>query len=278
MTAPKPTRHSKQNPRIPEGINASREHPLKEFLLLVLLILGALVVLAIFLSILAKHVSPYYPLEWEPSISFEEVLDERNVIAQKTLKNLLNKLIPNSSAPDISYKIHLVNSDVANAFATLGGNIFINSGLLSHIESENGLAMVIAHEMAHVQLRHPIQALSKTALYQLVTTLVLGDGSIATFAGQAGNLTLLSFNRDMERDADKVAIDTLKATYGHKKGAAEFFLSMSYEDRGLDFFNTHPDVDKRIKFISSGSDKQPNSLAQKITPLSEALLNLKLDK
>jgi Zn-dependent protease with chaperone function len=278
MTAPKPTQKRKQNPRIPEGINASGEHPLKEFLLLVFAVLGALVALAILLSVFTKYVSPYYPLEWEPSISFEEEPLEKNIIAQKSLKDILNKLIPNSNAPGILYKIHLVDSDIANAFATLGGNIFINSGLLSHIESENGLAMVIAHEMAHVQLRHPIQALSKTALYQLITTLVLGDSSITTFAGPAGNLTLLSFNRDMERDADKVAIDTLKATYGHTKGAAEFFQSMSHEDRGLEFFNTHPDVDKRIEFLFSGSNKQPSDLAQAITPLSEALLSLKLDK
>jgi predicted Zn-dependent protease len=280
MTAPKPALNRKQNPRIPEGINTSGEHPLKEFLLLTLAVLGALVVLAILLSVFAKHVSPYFPLEWEPSISFEEEINEKNVVAQKSLQDILNKLIANTDTPDIPYKIHLVDSDVANAFATLGGNIFINSGLLSHIESENGLAMVIAHEMAHVQLRHPIQALSNTALYQLLTTLVLGDGSIATFAGQAGNLTLLSFNRDMELDADKIAINTLKATYGHGKGATEFFQSMLHEDRGLEFFNTHPHVDKRIEWLSSGadSDQQPNVSGQQITPLSEALLNLKFDK
>jgi predicted Zn-dependent protease len=272
-----PSNKIRRNPRIPEGINTSREHPLKEFLVLVVGVLGALILLVVLLSVFAKYASPYFPLEWEPNISFEEPLSDTNLPAQESLQDILNKLTPNSIAPDIQYKIHLINSEVANAFATLGGNIFINSGLLSHIESENGLAMVIAHEMAHVQLRHPIQALSRTALYQLVTTLVLGDSSIATFAGQAGNLTLLSFNRDMERDADQAAINILIATYGHGKGADEFFKSMLEEDRGLEFFNTHPDVDKRIEFLSSDSHNDSSNSTQKTTQLSAALLKLKLE-
>ena len=113
---------------------------------------------------------------------------------------------------NITFSFHLIDSDTPNAFATLGGHIFVTTELLNSIQTANGLAMVVAHEMAHIKFRHPIQALGRGTLIQLGLALFTGNqGSSAVqgLFGSAGLLTMLSFNRDMERQSDTQAIEIM---------------------------------------------------------------------
>lgn len=59
----------------------------------------------------------------------------------------------------IKVTVHYIDEPVINAFATIGGHVFIYRGLIDAITSENGLSMVLAHEIAHINNRHPIAAL-----------------------------------------------------------------------------------------------------------------------
>lgn len=261
----------KQNPQIPEGINTSDEHPLKEFALLVTGIGITLVLLMFALGFMAKHLAHHIPFHWEPKLSFETNEIHPYPDAQQALEDILSKLIQTQANHDITYDIHLLDSDIPNAFATLGGQIYVNTGLLKHVESENGLAMVIAHEIAHVSLRHPIKAFSQNAVFQLVTALVFGDTAISGLASQTGMLTFFSFSRDMEREADQVGIETLIATYGHAGGASEFFESMKGDDHNsIEFFETHPKVKSRVAYLNSSTE-----LYRPLVHLNSHLVTLK---
>ena len=268
---PAPTR--KLNPKIPEGINSSTEHPLKEFMQLVIGVGILLVVLMFTLGLLAKLFAHHIPFTWEPKLQLTDTEQTAYPQAQQTLEELLTRLEqaqPVLKDATIEYKIHLMDSDVPNAFATLGGQIYINRGLLDHVESENGLAMVIAHEMAHVQLRHPIKAFSQNAVFQLVTGLVFGDSAITGIASHTGMLTFLSFSRDMEREADQIGLQTLAAAYGHTQGATEFFESMSSRKQdSIEFFQTHPDTEERIKVLTA--TQQIQQTHKGLAPLPESL-------
>lgn len=261
----------KQNPQIPEGINTSDEHPLKEFALLVTGIGITLVLLMFALGFMAKHLAHHIPFQWEPKLSFATEEIHPYPEAQQALEDILSKLVQTQANHDITYDIHLLDSDIPNAFATLGGQIYVNTGLLKHVESENGLAMVIAHEMAHVSLRHPIKAFSQNAVFQLITTMVFGDTAITGIASHTGILTFLSFSRDMEREADKLGKETLIATYGHAGGAAEFFESMEKEGENTsEFLATHPNVENRLASLN-----QPGGVASALVVLKLALRSLK---
>ena len=73
-------------------------------------------------------------------------------------------------------------SNVPNAFATLGGHIAVTSGLYRRMPSENALALVLAHEIAHVSARDPISALGGSATLALLVALAVVAGS-ARFPG-----------------------------------------------------------------------------------------------
>ena len=133
--------------------------------------------------------------------------------------------------------------------------------------------MVLAHEMAHVQHRHPIQSLSRGLIIQLVGMMLFSDSTAGSLLNQAGIMTLLSFNRDMEREADTSALNTIRHYYGHTQGADEFFNAMIVEhgdDLNVEFFNTHPHTQSRIDAIRNYDDT-----AGELTSLATSLLNIK---
>lgn len=285
----------RSNPKLPEGINRSDEHPLKEFAWLLAGVSLALVGAVVILSLLVGWLAPAIPFRWESALTdrYEQSLsgaaDESRTsqleAAEQAVKDLGASLVATQQAEavllpedqDIRYYFHLLSESTPNAFATLGGHIFVTTGLLRQVHSENALAMVIAHEMAHITQRHPVQALSRGALFQLLLLMVTGgqgmDG-ISGVLGQAGLLTVLSFNREMERDADREAIDLLLARYGHLQGADEFFqkmLSLQGDTGWVQWAQTHPGVGERLSAIER---RNPASHADEaeLTPLDERLI------
>ena len=88
---------------------------------------------------------------------------------------------------------------------------------------ENALAMVIAHEMAHIKHRHPVMALGRGVVIGLFLASLSGfngDRVVGRIVNNTGMLTLLKFNRDQEREADRTALAAVAGNYGHVAGAA----------------------------------------------------------
>ncbi len=270
---------AKENPQIPEGINYSREHPLKEF---TGLFLGVILVLGITVALLgyfAQVLSPYIPFRYElnlvedylPKSRRETTASFEFVQAEEALVELGSRLSRNMELePEMQLTFHLMDApEVPNAFATLGGHVFVTTGLLKQVSSENALAMVVAHEIAHVKHRHPIQALSRGVIVQIVLSLIAGRDTSALqgVVGQTGLLTLLSFNRTMEHEADAEAVAAMIRVYGHLGGASEFFQKMhkaGFSAGWREVFETHPDVSERIKNIELAS---VNLSAAELVPL-----------
>jgi Zn-dependent protease with chaperone function len=243
-----------ENPQLPEDINISTSHPLKDFL--VLLAGGGCIVglLVLSISLLATYLSPLVPFSWERQVleSWQQpAVDEPY---QQEFERLLRvfKLVEKQSEleTDMTLHIHHMDSEIPNAFATLGGHIFVTQGLLSQVQSDTGLAMVIAHEIAHVKHRHPIQALSRGVLIQLVMAVILGDNGMAnSLISPSGTMLALKFNRDMEYQADETAVAIIKRSFENLDGADEFFVT-ALEEHGSsgwsDVFQTHPDMAARL--------------------------------
>jgi predicted Zn-dependent protease len=144
---------------------------------------------------------------------------------------------------------------MVNAFATLGGNIVIFQGLINELDSENELAMIIAHEIAHIKNRHPIQSLGRSTIISLGLSLMIGNSATNPIEN-SGLLTLLKFSRDMEHEADKDGLEALNQCYGHINGATGVFekLEKMQQEESLTvpaFLSTHPLNDERISNINS---------------------------
>lgn len=250
-----------ENRPVPEGINVSRTHPLADFAWLLALVGIVVTVVVLALSLAAGWLAQQVPFEQEvrwaqvmPASSLAtEQQDERT---QAWLQALADDLVAAHPLPDgMRVQVHYVEDDtVVNAYATLGGNVVVFSGLLRALESENAVAMVLAHEIAHIRYRDPIVALGRGVAVALGLSALGGmadSGLAQNMVGNVGLLTVLSFSRRQETRADEDALLALQAHYGHLAGADSLFAWLQ-EHTGPtipEFFATHPLTDDRLNRI-----------------------------
>ena len=201
------------------------------------------------------------------------------------MQGLADQLAQQIELPeDMQFTIHYDDSSTENAYATLGGNIYIYQGLLDLLPNENAVAMVIAHEMAHVYHRHPIIAMGRGVVIGLLLATISGlssDMFVGQVVNDAGVLTLLTFNRDQEREADRTALAMLEKHYGHIKGADELFELLhnrqSDEDNPPLFLSTHPLTEERIVNIEKYANKKGWATTGETTPLPDFIQACKAD-
>src|SRR3970040_968245 len=122
------------NPEIPEGINTSKEHPLKEFFILLGGILAVIVVAVVIISFMAEKLAAHIPYSFEKELlsGSELFIDDENPEVVTYLKNLSDKLAAYMELPDdMEITVHYMDDEIENAFATLGGHIYIYRGLMN---------------------------------------------------------------------------------------------------------------------------------------------------
>jgi len=253
----------------------------------------ALVLAIILLSMFAQHLVRFIPFEVEQALaanlgqwqldrpdtdprdgdeSTANLADDETALGQSNskkeaynnrieayLQQLGNHLLENTADP-LPVALHYIDSDMVNAFATLGGHIFVSRGLLAILPDENSLAMVLAHEIAHVQHRDPIVALGRglTLGLALMSITGNGDGSMAQqLLGEVNLLVGLRFSRDAETAADQAALESLLQHYGHLASADQLFqyLRQHQGDELVEWFSTHPLNDQRIAMIDQFTAK-----------------------
>jgi len=148
----------------------------------------------------------------------------------------------------------VVNGAEANAFTTVGGYVYVFEGLLRGLESENSLAMVLAHEIAHARSRDPLLAASRGMLLQLVISQLSGAGVDPGTVDTGSSLVLNSYNREQEEAADLAALAALQKRYGHIGGATGFFealIASGEAPQTMDVLSTHPNLASRVAYIES---------------------------
>lgn len=263
------------NPEIPEGINSSKAHPLKEFLWLTSGVLASVFVLILALIVFVDVLTSYIPFSIEKKIPFPEIeVGTEQGPLPEYLQSLADRIVKSEDLPDeMKITIHYLDDETVNAFATLGGHVFFFRGLLEKLPNENALAMLMAHEIAHVKHRHPIKSLGRGLVAGLALSVIsstAGDAIIGNFLGEAGYLTILKYSREMELEADETGIKALKSVYGHLGGADDLFKILKEQAGSLEppeFFSTHPLTDDRIAEIDSYDDSKQKD--NEITPLPD---------
>jgi Zn-dependent protease with chaperone function len=195
----------------------------------------------------------------EPEYENMFIQDKIEKMRELTLVKLITNRGRTSNAFTISFKggdPHKV-MNVVNAMATLGGHVMIYRGLLEKIPNENTLVMLLGHEIGHIKLRHPVKALGKGVVFGLLLSTVLGQSSdsVANVLTDTSMLTMLSFNREQEEDADDEGLKVMNAYYRHVQFSTELFeiLKNEQQGNGLDvpqFLSSHPDTEHRIQHLN----------------------------
>jgi predicted Zn-dependent protease len=255
-----------KNVKVPEGINVSRHSPLADLLILsggAVVLFGALGLAALFLgAALARHT----PVSWETALAeaviggLEQPADDVDPRIADELQTLADRLQAQMTLPEgLRVTVHYLDADDVNAFATLGGHVFLFRGLVERMASENVLAMVMAHEIAHTANRDPAAAMGGALLLQLVLAAVLGSApdSLEGLVLGPNALLALGFSREAERRADRDALAAVVALYGHVAGAGaiyELFLALAAEGQAAEppaFLSTHPLSRQRIEALGA---------------------------
>lgn len=156
---------------------------------------------------------------------------------------------------EFAWDIRIINDDILNAFATPGGHMYVYTGLIKFLETEDDLAGVIGHEIAHADQRHSVKQMQTQ--YGLSVLLGMASGENASQLRQitlqmAGKLAGLSFSRAHESEADKFSVIYLCPTAYKSDAAASFFekLEANNQAPGVpEFLSTHPAPDRRIENI-----------------------------
>ncbi len=273
MTPPKYT-----NPKAPERISSGHEHPLLDIaksLAIVIVLVAVLIVGSFFV---ARAAAPFLPFAWERALADRvapSALDAQagDAEVQAYLQDLANRIAAAMELPDdMVITVHILDEDTVNAFATLGGHIFVFDGLWQRLDSENAAAMLIGHEIAHIKNRDPIRSASGALLASLAVGAVLGDvGILGDLAGAGSLLTALRFSREQETQADRDAAAAVFALYGHLNGATDLFTSLKEATGDTTdspaFLASHPGLSERIADLQREAAAAGQSLIGEKTPL-----------
>ncbi len=276
-----------------EGINSSAENPLIELGWLVAGSVGVIVALVIMTSLAAQWIAPRIPYRYEAKLAatlpqFATAPDnEAGRQVQAELQQLADRLSARLGMPDgMLVRIGYRDDRTVNAFATIGGQAVFFRGLLTKLDNENALAMVMAHELAHLKYRHASAALGRGVAVGVILSVVsaeLGRNAAAGVLSQASMATLLSFNRDQEREADEAALHALYAEYGHVGGAIDLFDVLAHlpnEKRvanapTVEFLRTHPLTENRMAAIKQWAADNGAAIDGPRRPLPPAIAALR---
>ena len=185
------------------------------------------------------------------------------------------RLVANSDMPDKVFTFSVLDSPDINAFATPGGFIYINRGLLAYLDNEAELAGVLSHEIGHVTGRHHSRRKTAGVTSQVISTTVgilTGSRDIMDASTMVGAELISGYGRDMELEADG-----LGAEYMHKSGYdvdallevigvlkdQEQFQRLKAKETGKrvktyhGLYATHPRNDKRLQTVIRAANELP---------------------
>ena len=183
------------------------------------------------------------------------------------------------------YRFYVVKEQAPNAFAIPGGHIFITSGLIRLVDTEDELAGVIGHEIAHGVLRHIDKAIDRARRISLATLAAViagaflskdakGAATLTTGAMAMAQSLMLKYTRDNEVEADQKGIQYMTDA-GYDSQAMVTFLKKIYRWQRFTspdvptYLSTHPGIDSRIAYLSDTFGTAPKSLATHPPPAGD---------
>ncbi len=176
-----------------------------------------------------------------------------NARIRSYLERLVARIVPATERPSERYRVTILNSPVVNAFALPNGRLYVTRGLLALASDDAEIAAVMAHEIAHVTLRHAAARTElelRSALVTKVVADVLLDADGSSQQQDRSRFTIASFSRSQELDADKIGVKTLSASGIDPYGATRFLKSLersgSGSRGGTSMLSTHPSTKERI--------------------------------
>jgi predicted Zn-dependent protease len=169
-----------------------------------------------------------------------------NPAIQAYINEIGQRLAANGERPNIPYTFQVVADNSINAFATTGGYIYANTGLIEAADNEAELAGVLAHEIGHITGRHVVNRMKEAAIASGIAGALEVDQDTLVNIGIQLALQLPN-SREAEYDADRRGFHILGHTGYDTSGFVSFFEKLN--DMGgtpPEFLSTHPNPGNRV--------------------------------
>lgn len=235
----------------------------------------AVVASACYFWVLPTSVSlltPHVPTAWESMLG-DAVVRQMAPLPVETsreteeLDRLLTVLTDEVQSP-YQFRLRIANSEDVNAFAAPGGTLVVNSGLLTRLSGPDELLGILAHEVAHVKLRHTTQALLYNIGLQMFMTALTADTTMGVLAWTLGSL---HHSRQAEEEADREGMRLLQAARLDPTAMVRAYQVLKEApDYGFPipaYFSTHPQTEERIgklEAIAKAAHYTPRTLGNRV--------------
>jgi predicted Zn-dependent protease len=153
---------------------------------------------------------------------------------------------------EFAWEVKIIKDDkTLNAFCTPGGYIYVYTGLIKYLDSEDQLAGVMGHEIAHADKRHSTNQMTKVYGIDALRYIITGNQDPGLLSQIAISLASLKFSRSHEEEADEFSVRYLCPTEYNATGAAGFFIKLKQQggSNPPEFLSTHPDPGNRVVAI-----------------------------
>ncbi|MBA7528218.1 Beta-barrel assembly-enhancing protease [subsurface metagenome] len=184
-----------------------------------------------------------------------EVVEDLN--QNSLITEIGNKLAKASKIKEMEFHFRILKEDGPNAFSIPGGYIYVTYDLFDYIQSDDELAGILAHEIAHVIHNHALKQTRDNTKFTLLTilgVLLTGEPDVAIL-GKFTTITFLNqYSREYEEEADLTALDLLIKTRYNPVGFLTFLerlhtREMFKPELHLGIFQTHPETENRINYV-----------------------------
>ncbi len=190
------------------------------------------------------------------------------------IREIGQNLYKNAPPQPFPLQVEVINHNAVNAFATVAGYMAIFSGLILHMDSEDQLASIMAHELAHITQRHVARNIERSkvisvgSLLGLVAGALLGSdagGAIAVGSIAGAQSAVLKYSREDEREADQVGLGYLIAAGYNPQAmtsAMQKMRRMQWFSGGEipSYLSTHPGMDERVNYLSDRIERMDKNL------------------
>ncbi|HEY0431591.1 MAG TPA: M48 family metalloprotease, partial [Pyrinomonadaceae bacterium] len=190
-----------------------------------------------------------------PLLNDNQVTNYVSRVGQRLVSNIPQEF----QHPEFNYYFKVVNARDINAFALPGGPMYVNRGMIQAARNEGEMAGVMAHELAHVALRHGTAQASKAQKYGLLAGIlgiggqIVGGpaGAAAQIAGQGVGVYFLKFSREYETEADILGAQMMARAGYDPRDLANMFRTLEQQGGGGGggFFSDHPSPKDRYARI-----------------------------
>ncbi|HKS28370.1 MAG TPA: M48 family metallopeptidase [Pyrinomonadaceae bacterium] len=173
-------------------------------------------------------------------------------------RRLVNAIPSQFQHPEFRYYFRIVNASDINAFALPGGPMYLNRGMIEAARTEGEMAGVMAHELAHVALRHGTAQATKAQKYSILAGVagiagaILGGPAVGQIGQAAVGAYFLKFSREYETEADILGAQIMARAGYDPRDLANMFRTIQSQggSSGPEFLSSHPNPANRYERIN----------------------------